>query len=184
LVGINKDNITKIYAHVQAVEQCAKHLREHYPKAEIIFTSSNGKSAEILTKKNDKTRAAIIPKKASEIYKLKIIDSDIQDSKFNTTRFFVIAETDGKKSMKDRTSIAIYPQVDRPGLLHDLLGEFADRKINLTKIESRPSKGKLGDYIFFIDFEGNKADKKIKDAIESIKGSSFVKVLGSYPRKY
>jgi len=96
----------------------------------------------------------------------------------------IISKKEAKKTSRDRTSIAIYPQVDKPGLLYSLIGEFANRKINLTKIESRPSKGKLGDYIFFIDLQGNKEDEKIKQAFKEIKKDFFIKVLGSYPREY
>jgi len=134
--------------------------------------------------KQDKSKSAITSEIASKLYGLRIIKSNIQDNKFNVTRFIVVAKESTKKTARDRTSIAIYPQVDRPGLLYELLGEFAKRKINLTKIESRPSKGKLGDYVFFIDLQGHKDEKKIKDAFHMIEKSSFLKVLGSYPRKY
>jgi prephenate dehydratase len=159
-------------------------LRENVPGADVIHTSSNGKSAELLAKSKKKDKAAIVPKLAAEKYHLKILKEAIQDSKFNVTRFIVIGENCARKTGKDRTSIAIYPQVDRPGLLYELLGEFAKRRINLTKIESRPSKGKLGDYLFFIDMQGHEDEKRIKDSFSVIKKSFFLKVLGSYPRKY
>lgn len=176
--------IKTVYAHPQAHAQCERYLRENLPHAEVIHTSSNGKSAELLSKTKDKDKAAVIPKLAANKYKLKIIKEAIQDNKFNVTRFIVIGENGARKTGKDRTSIAIYPQVDRPGLLYELLGEFAERRINLTKIESRPSKGKLGDYLFFIDMQGHKDEKRIKDAFSVIEKSFFLKVLGSYPRKY
>ena len=185
LVGFgNIGDIKTLYLHPQTYEQCEIFIKKNLPKAEILQASSNGKSAEIVAKAKDKAKASIIPKIAADIYKLKILKKDVQDSRFNVTRFFAVAGSDGKKTGYDRTSIAIYPQVDRPGLLHDILGEFAKRKINLTKIESRPSKGKLGDYIFFIDFQGHKSEKNVAEAIKGIKKSAFVTVLGSYPRKY
>lgn len=185
LVGFGKITEIKIlYLHPQTYEQCEIFIKKKFPKAEILQTSSNGKSAEIVAKAKDRSKASIIPKIAAGIYRLKILKKDVQDSRFNVTRFFVIGRNCNKKTGYDRTSIAIYPQVDRPGLLHEMLGEFAKRKINLTKIESRPSKGKLGDYIFFIDFQGHKSEKNVAEAIEELKKSAFVTMLGSYPRKY
>lgn len=181
--GTLKD-IKVVYAHPQSHAQCERYLRENVPGADIIHTSSNGKSAELLAKNNEKEKAAIIPKLAAAKYKLKLIKEGIQDNRFNVTRFIVISSEQHKKTSHDRTSIAIYPQVDKPGLLYSLLGEFAKRKINLTKIESRPSKGKLGDYVFFIDMQGHRDENKIKEAFEVIENSFFLKVLGSYPRKY
>ena len=185
LVGLETiSNIKTLYFHPQTYEQCELFIKKNFPRAEILLTSSNGKSAEMIAKAKDRTKGSIIPKIAVGIYKLKILKKDVQDSRFNVTRFFVIGKKDSKKTGYDKTSIAVYPQVDRPGLLHDLLGEFAKRKINLTKIESRPSKGKLGDYIFFIDMHGHKSEKNVSEAIEGVKKSAFVNVLGSYPRKY
>lgn len=180
----NAGDIKSIYVHPQSYAQCEKFLRDNFPDVDIIETASNGKSAKLISQKKDKNKAAIIPKIASEEYNLKIIKKDIQDNKFNITRFVVISKKESEKTGYDRTSIAIYPQVDKPGLLYGVLGEFAKRKINLTKIESRPSKGKLGDYIFFIDLQGHKDEEKIKEAFKAIEKSFFVKVLGSYPRKY
>ncbi len=185
LVGHNgvKD-IKTLYVHPATYEQCEKFIRNTLPNVNLIQTSSNATSAEIIAQKKDKTKAAIVPKEAIEIYKLKVIKKDVQDNKFNITRFVVISKKETKKTGRDRTSIVIYPQVDKPGLLYNLLGEFAKRNINLTKIESRPSKGKLGDYIFFIDIQGSKEDEKIKEAFQKIEENFFLKVLGSYPKEY
>ncbi|MBI2659658.1 prephenate dehydratase [Candidatus Woesearchaeota archaeon] len=185
LVGFGRASEIKVlYLHPQTYEQCEIFIKKNFPKAEILQTSSNGRSAEIVANAKDKSKASIIPKIAASIYKLKILKRDVQDSRFNVTRFFAIGRNDGKKTGYDRTSIAIYPQADRPGLLHEMLGEFAKRRINLTKIESRPSKGKLGDYVFFIDFQGHRAEKNSADALKNLEKNFFVKILGSYPRKY
>lgn len=185
LVGFGRINDIKVlYLHPQTYEQCELFIKKNMPKAEIIQTSSNGKSAELIAKAKDRKKAAIIPKIGVEIYKLKVLRKDVQDNRFNVTRFFVIAKSDSKKTGYDRTSIAIYPQIDRPGLLYGMLGQFAKRKINLTKIESRPSKGKLGDYIFYIDFEGHKTEKHVAEALKELEENAFVTILGSYPRKY
>lgn len=185
LAGFGKiSDIKVLYLHPQTYEQCELFIKKNLPKAEIMQTSSNGKSADIIAKSKDKAKASIIPKIAADIYKLKILKRDVQDNRFNITRFFVIGHEDSKKTGYDRTSIAVYPQVDRPGLLHEMLGEFANRKINLTKIESRPSKGKLGDYIFYVDFQGHKTEKHIAEVLRKLEEMAFVTVLGSYPRKY
>ncbi len=182
-IGSIKD-IKTIYVHPQSYAQCEKTLRSILKEVDIVETASNGKSATIVMQKNDKTKAAIIPAIAAEIYGLKILKKDIHDNKFNITRFVIISKKEAKKTGYDRTSIAIYPQIDKPGLLYGMLGEFAKRNINLTKIESRPSKGKLGDYIFYIDLQGHKEEDKIKEAFHAIEKNFFLKILGSYPRKY
>ncbi len=177
--------IRKIYVHPQTYAQCENFIQRYYSDAEIIETSSNGKSAEILAKSGQEGEAAIIAPLAAKIYNLEIVRGNIQDNPFNVTRFIVLSQKDETQPTGyDRTSIAIYPQVDRPGLLHELLGEFAKRQINLSKIESRPAKGKLGDYIFFIDFQGHIAEENAREALEAIEKSAFVKMFGSYPRKY
>ncbi|MDP3765072.1 MAG: prephenate dehydratase [Nanoarchaeota archaeon] len=185
LVGFGKiSDIKVLYLHPQTYEQCELFIKKNLPKTEIMETSSNGKSAEIISKSKDKTKASIIPEIAVDIYKLKVLKKDVQDSRVNVTRFFVIGNSDSKKTGYDRTSIAVYPQVDMPGLLYEMLGQFAKRKINLTKIESRPSKGKLGDYIFYIDFQGHKSERQVAEALKKIGEIGFLTILGSYPRKY
>lgn len=177
--------IKKIYCHPQTYAQCEKFIVKNYPQADIIETSSNGKSAEILAQSCHNDEAAIVPKLAVQIYNLKIIKENVQDNPFNVTRFIILSQKDETKPTGyDRTSIAVYPQIDRPGLLYDLLSEFASRKINLSKIESRPAKGKLGDYIFFIDFQGHILEDSVKEALKALEKLAFVKVFGSYPRKY
>jgi len=176
--------IETLYVHPSTYEQCEKFIRKNLPNIKIIQTNSNAASAKLIADKKDKTKAAIVPIEAIKIYKLKAIKKDVQDNKFNVTRFIVVSKGESKKTNRDRTSIAIYPQVDKPGLLYSLLGEFAKRKINLTKIESRPSKGKLGDYIFYIDLQGHQQDELIQEAFKEIEKDFFLKVLGSYPREY
>ncbi len=175
-------DIKSIYAHPQTYEQCHNFIKKNLPKAEIIQTSSNGKSAEIVAISGDKSKAAIIPKIAADIYKMKILKNKVEDCKFNVTRFFILGTSQAKTTGKDRTSIAIKPNADRPGLLLGILSEFAKRNINLTKIESRPTKTKIGNYVFFIDFEGHKCDSNAEQALKKLGNS--VKVFGSYSRKY
>lgn len=182
LAGFGKiSKIKFLYVHPQTYEQCEIFIRKNLSKAEIVQTLSNGKSANIVAKSQDKKIASIVPKIAVKIYKLKVLKK-IEDNRLNVTRFFIIAKSDGKKTGHDKTSIVIYPQNDRPGLLYNMLGEFAKRNINLTKIESRPSKNRLGEYIFYIDFEGHKSDKNVVETLKKIEQTAAVKVLGSYPR--
>lgn len=185
LVGFGKiSDIKIIYLHPQTYEQCGIFIKNNLTTAEIIHTSSNGKSAEIIASSKDRKIASIVPRIAVRIYSLKALKKDVQDNTFNVTRFFIIAKADGKKSGHDKTSIAIRPESDRPGLLYEILGEFAKRKINLTKIESRPSKGRLGEYIFYMDIQGHKSEKHIAEALKKLEGIADVMVLGSYKRKY
>jgi len=185
LAGNTKINdIKSLYTHPQTFAQCEKFIRMKMNNVDIILTASNAKSAEELSKTKGKEYGAIVSSLAMKKYKLKYLAKDIQDNRFNVTRFVVLNGELAKQTGGDRTSISIYPHMDKPGLLYDLIGEFAKRKINLTKIESRPSKGRLGDYIFFIDLQGHIDDKEVKNAFKSIEKSFFIKVLGSYPREY
>ena len=185
LVGdISIGDIKYLFSHPQTYAQCEKFIRNKLNHVEVIHTASNAKSAEELVKSKKKGSAAIVSKLAMNKYKLKCIADNIQDNRFNVTRFIALSAESDASTGEDRTSIAIYPHMDKPGLLYSLVGEFAKRKINLTKIESRPSKGRLGDYIFFIDLQGHKDDEIVKDAFNTIEKNFFLKILGSYPREY
>ncbi len=177
-------DIRYIYSNSQAFAQCEKFIREKLPQAGMIEVASNSKAAEELSARKEKGYAAIVPFLAMKKLNLQCVAKDIRDNRFNVTRFIVLSNNCAKHTGHDRTSIAIYPHADRPGLLYSLIGEFASRKINLTKIESRPSKGRLGDYIFFIDLQGHKDDKQVKSAFKAIEKDCFLKILGCYPRQY
>jgi prephenate dehydratase len=185
LVGNGKmEDIKKLYSHPQTHAQCVKFIRNNIKGVEVIPTASNAKSAEELSKMDKPEYGAIVSTLAMREYKLNAISKNIHDNRFNVTRFVVITQKETESTGNDRTSLAIYPHMDKPGLLYDLIGEFAKRKINLTKIESRPSKGRLGDYIFFIDLQGHKDDQIVKDSLSQIEKNFFLKMLGSYPREY
>lgn len=175
--------IKVVYAHPQTHAQCKTFLRTRLTGAEVIETSSNARSAEILSQQSDPGYAAIVPAIAAQMYHLNLLERSIQDSKFNVTRFVVIGKEDSQESTgRDKTSLVIYPVADRPGILCEILEEFKIRNINLSKIESRPS-GKLGDYIFYIDCEGHRVDPGMADALQKIESkSAFLKILGSYPK--
>jgi chorismate mutase/prephenate dehydratase len=136
----------------------------------------------MLKEKGLSDSAAIASVRAAEIYGMKIIARGIEDNPNNFTRFFILSREDSPPSGNDKTSI-VFSTKDRPGALYGALGEFARRKINLTKLESRPTRQKPWQYNFYLDFEGHREDMQAREALESLeKISIFVKVLGSYPK--
>ncbi|WP_372519263.1 prephenate dehydratase [Candidatus Ruminimicrobiellum ovillum] len=174
------ENIKVVYSHHQAISQCSNWLHKNLPDAEIFPVNSTAQAAQ-LASKNFKA-AAISSEVASQIYNLNILVKSIEDSKDNWTRFFVLGHDTSSKTGKDKTSI-IFTIKDKVNTLYNILSEFSKSKINLTKIESRPTKKKVWQYIFFIDFEGHVSDKKVTDTLENIKEHCiFLKVLGSYPK--
>ncbi len=185
VLGAKLGEITQVLSHSQALAQSREFLRKNLPKAELTEMTSTAKAAEQVGKRKQPHMAAVGPKALADIYGLKVLSEDIQSGEFNITRFFCLAREDSKPTGRDKTSIMFYTAQDRPGFLHEILGEFAVRNINLTKIESRPSKKALGDYLFFIDFEGHREDPNAKEALNSVKPKTAkLKVLGSYPKRY
>ena len=190
------EKIRVILSHPQGLAQCRRFLKKHFPEAELRSTGSTSHAARLAGEFEE--MAAIASPEAAERYGLKVLLSNVQDRKENYTRFLVIR---GEEKISEpesgaerislsafKTSLIVYLEKDRPGALYELLGAFAKRGINLTKIESRPSKKELGDYYFFIDFEGHTSDALIKDALKDIKSkagtkskTNTLKVLGSYP---
>lgn len=163
-----------VYAHPQTHEQCSTFLDGE--KYEIIHTRSNAESALRLLQ--DPHAMAILPEGAAHRYSIPIIKRDIQNSTHNVTRFALIAPEPLRPRLGMKYSILIDPRVDRVGLLHDLLGVFASRGINLTRIESRPSRRGMGSYLFFIDF---RISPGWKAALGELKTMTEVKELGGYP---
>ena len=183
--GTKIAKITQVLSHPQALAQCREFLHKNLPKAELIEMSSTAKAAEQVSKLGQSHMAVIGSPMIAEIFKLKILKDEIQDGEINLTRFVCVAKKDSKPTGHDKTSIVFSTAEDRPGILYEILGEFAARNINLTKIESRPSKKVLGDYLFFVDFEGHREDSRQREALETIKKKvAMLKVLGSYPKKF
>ena len=171
--------IKKLYGHPQTLGQCRGWLQNNLPGVEIIETSSNARSAELAAK--EKHSAAIAGVLAAERYGLQIVESDIQDNSANATRFLVLGRKCSPPTGRDRTSLML-SVTHKVGALHQALAAFRRFKLNMTKIESRPSKRKAWEYYFFVDCEGHKDDRPVARAIAELqKHCNFVKVLGSYP---
>ncbi len=171
-------NIKIISSHPVAIAQCRKFLKELNKKYkfEIYPVKSTASACEMA--KNDESVAAIASKETAKFYGLNLIFDDINDYK-SQTRFIVISK--GNKIFNGKKIGMIFEVNDRPGALYDVLKEFAERNINLTKIESRPSKKMLGEYFFFMEFEGNLNDERIKEAINNVKKKvKFAEILGNY----
>ena len=127
--------------------------------------------------------AAIGSARAAALHHAQVLERGIQDNPQNKTRFVVLGQTDSELTGRDRTSIAFTVAHDRPGTLVDVLHEFSDRKINLTKIESRPSREELGIYIFLVDLEGHRTESTVAEALAAVQAKAhFFRLLGSYPR--
>ncbi|MBN2654859.1 MAG: prephenate dehydratase [Nitrospirae bacterium] len=171
--------VKKIYSHPQAVAQCKRWIETNLPGVPVLEATSTARAAELTAKHADS--AAIASELSARLYDLKFVEKRIEDNKHNMTRFLVISKEFPKKSRKDKTSIMFSLQ-HKPGSLYDALNPFEKSGINLTKIESRPSRRKAWEYIFFVDLEGHIDDEKVRKAIEKVKKSClFLKHLGSYP---
>lgn len=176
----NLSDIRLIISHSQALAQCSRYLEEHFPGVDLRETSSTGSAVELL-KKVEKA-AAVGPSLAARIHGMEIAAKAIQDNSRNYTRFFVLSKNDRDSTGRDKTSI-IFSVKHVPGALYSILKVFAENNINLTKIESRPTKQKQWEYIFFIDFEGHRTSKVVAEALEALRENTlFLKTLGSYPR--
>jgi chorismate mutase/prephenate dehydratase len=172
--------VRAVYSHPQALAQCRNFLEGL--GRELIPTYDTAGSVKMLKEKGLKDAAAVASERAAELYGMKILARDIADNKENYTRFFVLSKEDAAMSGKDKTSI-IFSAAHKPGSLYHALGEFAKRDINLTKIESRPTKQTPWEYNFYLDFEGHRSETRCDAALKALgKYAVFVKILGSYPK--
>lgn len=175
----NKDReITKIYSHPQALAQCQEFLDEKYASVERIPVSSTSYAAKLVTE--DENAACICNSACKELYNLEILNENIQEISKNQTKFIVISKKEKINLNSTKTSL-VFSTKDKPGALYKILGLFSISDINLTKIESRPARTKLGDYLFFVDIEGSKEDKNIKKVLNFVKDyCEEFRILGSY----
>src|SRR6266487_427711 len=165
LGNCRRPQIKKLFAHPQSLGQCRGWVQANLPRVEIIETSSNARSAELAAKENES--AAIAGVLAAEKYGLRVLEHDIQDNAANATRFLVLGRQCSPPTGKDRTSV-MFSIVDQVGALHRALAPFRRYRINMTKIESRPSKRKVWEYFFFVDCDGHFNDSKVAKAVEQL----------------
>ncbi|MGH1486438.1 MAG: prephenate dehydratase [Cellvibrionaceae bacterium] len=175
----NTDKITRIYSHPQSLAQCRKWLDANYPNAERVPVSSNADAAKRI--KGEWSSAAIAGVTAADLYDLRILAEKIEDSPDNSTRFLVIGTQEIPPSGDDKTSMVVAVR-NKPGALHDILEPFHRLGVDMTRLQSRPSRSSVWNYIFFIDIKGHKDDQNIQDALKEVaSAASEIKVLGSYP---
>lgn len=181
--GVPLKSITQIYSKAEVFGQCRRYLEAKLRDADCVETASTSEAAQIVANNsNEEGIACIASHLAATEQGLKTLASSIEDNPNNTTRFLVIARDEARKTPSDKTSI-VFEIKDRAGALYDTLAPFKRSRINLTKIESRPSKKKAWSYFFFVDFEGHHEDLKIRKALDLLKRHCvFFKVLGSYPK--
>lgn len=173
-------NVTKVYAHQQSLAQCRRWLDQHVPNAEHYAVRSNAEAVRMV--KDEKNAAAIAGQNAAEIYQVPVLRAEIEDEPDNTTRFIVIGRNQVPPSGNDRTSLLVTTG-NKAGALHKLLQPLAERNIGMSKIESRPSRQGVWEYVFFIDIEGHKDDVAISEALNAIEHeSAMIRILGSYPK--
>jgi len=176
--GTGLNSIKTVYSHPQALAQCRKFLEKL--DCRLISTFDTAGSVKMIKEEGLKNAAAIASERAAQIYGMNVLVKEIGDTPNNYTRFFVLSTQDSPYSGEDKTSI-IFSVKSIPGALYHVLEEFAIRNINLTKIESRPTKRTPWEYNFYLDFEGHRSEEKCREALKAIENKAlFVKMLGSY----
>lgn len=179
--GLNPDKITAILSHPHALAQCKKYLRENFSHIPYHHVTSTAEAARQVSLELHNC-AAIGNKIAAHLYGLKILAKDIGDIKENYTRFIVLSKDTTLPTGNDKTSI-VFTVEHTPGSLSQMLTLFAKAEINLTKIESRPSRKIMGEYLFYVDFEGHLFDAHIKEIITTAKQyATHLSIMGSYPK--
>lgn len=180
--GMRTADIEVVYSHPQSLGQCRDFLERCFPRARLESSLSNAAAADVVAEGADRA-AAIAPRRNAELRGLEVLAQGIQDSEQNVTRFVVLAEQDSPETGDDKTSLCFSFADDKAGILYAVLREFAERNINLAKIESRPAKLNLGEYVFLVDCEGHRESPVVKEAIEKVRShTSMLRIFGSYPR--
>jgi prephenate dehydratase len=181
--GTALSEVRRVLSYPVAHAQCRRFFTEHLPGVVAVAANSTADAARTLGEHPEPGTAALAPRLAAELYGLKILAEDVEDFAGNQTRFVAVArEGVPSPTGHDRTSIVCFQGTDHPGSLHGILGQFAARNINLTRLESRPTKQGLGDYCFAIDLAGHLADEVVADCLRDLRAElADVKFLGSYP---
>lgn len=179
--GTRLADITEVRSHPMAIPQCREWLAMNLPDVELVTAASTARAAEEVAA-GDGATAALGTAMAAERFGLQVLARDVHDRDGNTTRFVVLGRTMARASGADKTSILVFLGEDRPGLLMRVLDEFALRTINLTKIESRPTKQALGEYCIFLDLQGHPSEARVGEALRSVhRHVAELRVLGAYP---
>ncbi len=183
LPGVTIADVERVWSYPHALAQSRRFLARELPHAEPEASNSTADAARMLAEHGDRHGAAIAPARAAEVYGLEVLAHAIEDHDDNATRFVLVARSGiPAPTGHDKTSIVVFQRADEPGSLLSILQEFAARGINLTKLESRPTRRGLGDYCFMIDLEGHLRDEVVADALRALKAKQAdVKFLGSYP---
>lgn len=179
--GADLSRVKRVISHPQATGQCSRWIARNLPGREIVAANSTADAVRIASQ--DPSVAAIGTQLAAEMYGAQVVEPRIEDHASNQTRFVLIGHGYPRRTGRDKTSLALFLKADKPGALLMILSEFAYAEINLTKIQSRPTKRAMGEYMFFMDLEGHAEDGDLKTALDSLRLKlREVKVLGSYPR--
>ncbi|HWH46165.1 MAG TPA: prephenate dehydratase [Burkholderiales bacterium] len=174
-----KAAIKRIYSHAQSLAQCSRWLNQNCPHAELVPVASNAEAARMAAVQPE--AAAVAGRSAAEHYELPVLAANIEDEPTNTTRFAVISRQEVPPSGDDKTSLVMSTR-NIPGAIHELLTPLARCGVSMTRLESRPSRTGLWEYVFFVDLEGHQTEEKVARALEQMRGiAAFLKILGSYP---
>ncbi len=181
--GTGLDEITVVTSHPQALGQCRRFLDRCLPAAEQVAALSTAAAVQTVATGEDRHLAAIGTSRAAELYGAEVLAHDIQDVRANLTRFVALAREDHLPTGDDKTSLGFTVKANVPGAVHAVVSELADKNLQMTKVESRPTKGWLGDYVFLIDLEGHRQDPPVAEALDKVREmTAMLKVFGSYPR--
>lgn len=178
--GVSIEDVKEVWSHPQALSQCLGYIERQGWRPVPMYDTAG--SAKLLKEQGRRDVAVIASRRAAEFYGLKVLAEEVEDTPLNFTRFLILGREEMEPTGKDKTSI-IFAVPHKPGALYNALRVFAEREINLTKIESRPTKLKPWEYYFFVDFEGHIKERAVAEALaELVENALFVKVLGSYPK--
>jgi prephenate dehydratase len=179
--GTELAEIKTVISHPHATAQAREWLARKLPGVEIAAANSTAEAAQSVARSRAAGRAAISTALAAKLYRLTVLATDVADHPENQTRFVVLGRGIPCRTGHDKTTLVVFQSQDRPGSLLGILQEFAARAVNLTKLESRPTKRGLGEYCFFIDCEGHIDDEVVADVLRNLRAKHTVKFLGSYP---
>jgi prephenate dehydratase len=180
---VGLEQVRTVMSHPQALGQCRRFLDRSLPDVEQVAALSTAGAVRTVAEGDDRTVAAIGPAPSQKLYGGVIIAEDIQDNPTNLTRFVALRHADADPTGDDKTSIGLTADADEPGVLEKIIRPIAEAGLNLTRLESRPTKGWLGTYVFLIDFEGHRSEQRVMDVLDEMsKSATTLKVFGSYPR--